>query len=549
ALALAGGLAFPGVARAGGITVPRVGGLNFSSPVEGTHGAFWWNPAALGLMDGLQISLDANITYAIGSYERTIDPNGDPAAAGRYPVEKFHAIAPGPLLGVSYRYGRVAFGVGVLVPFGRDVDYPGTEEAKTSDAASLTDALSPGRYHLVHTDFKHFYLSPGVAVEIVRDTLWVGATFNVMYGQFATWLAVDQGTSEDVTLQAISRIGAKCAGSLDMDSVCTPGADGTLTKEHPLTSLDFGFTAGLLLKPTDAFKLGASLSSGTKSHFEGRGLFTIPSALGGTTYEADVDLTYNLPWTFNVGAEYKLKRKLEIDVWYTFQNYQVHDDFLICVGAANGIEGTTDANARCADDAADNDPVAFGLLNKATVRYRGYKASHALAVGVAYPVVADMLKVGLNVMYENSSVPKSAITLASVDGKKIDVLLAAQLTPAPWLAVNLGLSYIWGPTTDNTGESDFRRSSIGCDPKNPTAAPVCGTEEFGPGDGIYKLGVFRAGIGVAVKFFQPAVTKKVDFYMPPTVTPSGESAPASAPSTTTGPAASSAPAPTTKPAP
>jgi len=544
ALAAAGcATALAAPASAGGITVPRVGGLNFSSPVEGLPSAFWWNPAALGLMPGLQIGVDLDLTVALGSYERTIDPFGAPAAAGRYPLEKFTAIAPGPLVSATFKASRITFGAALFVPYGRDVDYPGFSEADTADPTTITDATSPGRYHLLHADFKHFYLTPGVSVELVRDTVWLGATFNVMYAQFASWLAADfPANSEDPSQQTISRLGARCAGTVDDSDICSPDADGTLVKLAPLTSLDFGFTAGVLLKPTDSFKLGASISSGAKSHFEGKGLFTtfLPQ-----TYEADMDLTYKLPWTFNVGAEYKLRHKLEIDVWYTFQNYGVHENFVICVGSADGIEGSEGENALCADDAADNGRISNGLLNKAYNKYRGFKASHAVNVGVAYPVVKDKVKVGLSVMYENSAVPKSALSLASVDGKKLDFMLTALFSPTPWLDLSVGVSYIWGPKTDNTGESVFRRSSTFCDPKMPDSAPICGTEEFGPADGIYKLGVFRAGLGVTVKLFQPK-PPKTEFYIPPTTPASG---PASEPSVVPTGAPASAPAPAPAPAP
>src|SRR5205807_2337394 len=54
---------------------PFVGGMGFNGPTSGNIGAIYWNPAALGLVRGLQIMIAGTMRYTTTDVTRTpLDP-------------------------------------------------------------------------------------------------------------------------------------------------------------------------------------------------------------------------------------------------------------------------------------------------------------------------------------------------------------------------------------------------------------------------------------------------------------------------------------------
>src|SRR5437762_8192488 len=110
-------LGAPARARAAPMDDPHVGGLTFSGPTSGTLAAVYWNPAALGLVRGLQVTLAGTGRVARTTVNRTpIDPRtGQPLPGGSFAPGSVTATdvtdprqwpsGPGSFFGISTDFG------------------------------------------------------------------------------------------------------------------------------------------------------------------------------------------------------------------------------------------------------------------------------------------------------------------------------------------------------------------------------------------------------------------------------------------------------------
>src|SRR5262249_24529158 len=143
-------------ARATLLDEPFVGGLSFSGPTSGNLAAIYWNPAALGLVRGLQIMV-------AGSGRMTRTDARMPAGQATsnvlaQPVQ--WPVGPGGFLGIPWDLGADPFTIGLAPypPFVEQVHYP-----------VLVDRSEPTRYYVVDADLRNTALVPALSVRFLGD--------------------------------------------------------------------------------------------------------------------------------------------------------------------------------------------------------------------------------------------------------------------------------------------------------------------------------------------------------------------------------------------
>ncbi|MCJ2179058.1 OmpP1/FadL family transporter [Novosphingobium album (ex Hu et al. 2023)] len=147
----------------------RAQGRAFSGEAADTGvDSIWWNPAAIGGMEGGEASIHASAILPRGKVSDQgtviVRPGQAAASVGGNPVEK-NPISNGllPSGAVAYGFGKVAFGLAVSAPYAFETDYA---------------ADSWARYTADKTKLRTIDIQPAVAVQLAPG-LNLGAGLNI----------------------------------------------------------------------------------------------------------------------------------------------------------------------------------------------------------------------------------------------------------------------------------------------------------------------------------------------------------------------------------
>jgi long-chain fatty acid transport protein len=258
AAALAGGA----VAHAGGFARPNP----ISARSMGTGGAFvavaddptalHFNPAGMARLFRSQVMVGGELIVAPRTYI-PVDADGNRGE----PQQNEAPPRPLPSLGFATRFSddgvptRLAFGVGLWVPYGGQLDYPVDEDAVEAVFATRNAV---------------FEVTPGLAYEV----------------------------SEQLAIGFAARLGI---GLFDVDAV----RSGTRSEVHT-RGLGVGFTLGAMLSPSDRLSIGAVYRSPITIDNKGTATLQLPQ---GPT-EADAIVQQRWPQSAAVGVAYQAMESL-----------------------------------------------------------------------------------------------------------------------------------------------------------------------------------------------------------------------------------------------
>jgi long-chain fatty acid transport protein len=213
-------------ASAGPLDDPHVGGIGFGGPTTGDVTAVFWNPAALGLLQGTEVTVVASEQLMLSSIERApIDNRGQPGGTRTFPPvtgrgrRSSFAWPPGPgtFLGAGTAIGnRFSLAVALYTPYSQRTTF-----------AATADGQEPTRYHLLQADLRHLALVPALAFRIGNEVRFgVAPGFLFSSGR----LVFDEDT-------ALGNPGAGCDP--------TPCAENPAAARYDVGSGDDPFTASL----------------------------------------------------------------------------------------------------------------------------------------------------------------------------------------------------------------------------------------------------------------------------------------------------------------
>jgi long-subunit fatty acid transport protein len=484
-------LALP--ASASPIDDPHVGGIGWGGPSESDLTAVFWNPAALGLLQGTQVTATATLHSIRTTVLRTpIDPRtgapgGDrafPAAHGRgdlHPVS--WPPGPGGFAAVGASIGkRFTLALAAYSPFVQRLSYdpaPGGQE--------------PARYHLVEADLRSIALVPALALRI-GDHLHFGVApgflFSVAHlvfdedtalggGSGASGLAADCGGqpcgAENPAAAARYDI-ASGVGPFDSSIAFTLATGlhwhrGRFAAGVAYTTRPLGNDAGGVVVRAPHSQVRAPLRTNAASACEG-------CAFG--------QVDYGLPGFFAAGVAWRVSQTIKLSSTVRYLLSSQHKQIRVRL--------TLPAPDRPDRPLAPEQVVLHrGFLDTVDVRLRAsYQATHRVRVAV-------MLRA------ETSAVPATKLSPASVDGGLLEPAVAVEIRIGRQLSLSAGYALTLMPTLASGGSAFDPTAATQCaDADGDLNRPACRLRLSGLGrptaDGTYSSTRHSASLGATFKF-------------------------------------------------
>jgi long-subunit fatty acid transport protein len=435
-------------AHGGPLDDPHVGGIGFGGPTTGDLTAVYWNPAALGLMQGTQVTVNtsgrlSSVTVRRSPINRLGEPGGDrtfPTVTGQTTHGPLSwPPGPGTFAAVGAAIGnRFTVALAAYTPFVQQTHFGPEDE-------------QPTRYHAVDIDLRNIALVPALAFRIGSELrLGVAPGFLFSTGR----LVFD----EDTALDAGSG-GLPCgAGPCDAEN---PAAAARYDVGSGLGTFDatLSFTvAGGIHYRRGPIEAGVSVSSRPLGNDGGgvqidasRASVTPPARLGQTTVPCAEnpsacvfgDIRYDLPDVITAGVTWHLTPRMALTGIVRFLTFSRHQTVsLRVVGAQSGGLRTN-------------------MLPERIVLYRGF---HDVIEGRVRMErnFGTWLRLGLGLRADNGAVGAAHLSPAANGGPTVEPTVMAEVLVRSWLRLTLGYAFSITPEK-STGASIF----------NPRAASDC----------------------------------------------------------------------------
>ncbi len=276
--AIALGLSLPGVASAAGFMIieqdaSATGKACAVTAVADTPSAIFYNPAGLGMQEGLGIQIGDTLIFPWGEHE---DP-----ATGELTQSVFDVFYP-PTVYASYRFkGRVALGAGFFVPYGLGIEWPKSWQ---------------GFEEIVSIDLQNFTVNPTVA--------WSPLS----------WLSVGMGFDMVRSIVTIER-------GLEL-------IDDRGTLEAAGGAWGMGMNAGVLVKLFGGrLSFGLSYRSAVQLRFRGKADFDVPDAFASLLEDQPLRTSLTLPNHVAIGIAGRPHPMLQVSLDITFTTWSTFESF------------------------------------------------------------------------------------------------------------------------------------------------------------------------------------------------------------------------------
>jgi long-subunit fatty acid transport protein len=438
-------------ARAGVLDDPNVGGVGFGGPTTGDLTAIYWNPAALGLMQGVQVLLGVSAQRTSFRVARApIDPvtgaQGGSQAFAPVTGNNTHTPVswppgPGTFLGVGASVGnRFTLAIAVYTPL--------VQRAAFGAAA---DGSQPARFHAVDIDLRNVALVPALALRIGND-LRLGVAPGFLFSTARLVFDEDTGLSPSQPARcgagpcpaespaAAARYDVGSGLGLFQSSLSFTVGGGIHYRRGRL-EVGLAFSSRPLGNQGGGVEIDANRTSVTPSQLQGPNALMCPPAIPSGCVSGH--LRYDLPDIFTAGATWHATPRLAVTTVVRWLTYSRHDQInLRVVGPATGGLRTA------------------GLPER-IVLYRGFRDVIEGRVRVEREM-ATWLRLGAAVRADSGAVPAAHLSPAAVGGPTVEPALMAELRIGNWLRLTAGYALSVMPTVD-TGTSVF----------DPTAARTC----------------------------------------------------------------------------
>jgi long-chain fatty acid transport protein len=357
----------------------RTGMGNVAVGIKPSASSLFYNPGALGLLKGSEISVTGNLIFANVSYASPSDP-----AMGEYSNYTANTKSP---VGTPFAFYGVykskadnylsnfAFGLGVFTPFGSSVKY-------AEDWA--------GKAVLQNISLQAFYVQPTIAYHIYKG-LSIGAGLDLVFGSVALQKALPVNTADG----AIPNI--NLSGN---------------------SKLSLAYNVGIYYQAPKIFSVGAIYRSGANVGVKnGKVKYSnVPSALLASSFKAG---------KFN--ATLPLPDQIALGIGLTFERFSVGFD-------VNYVLWSVYKELRF-----DFDNTINNSLN--SVSARKYKNSFIFNLGAEGVVIPEKLFVRAGVYYDMSPVKNGYLTPETPDSDAIGTSVGLGVNLVKGL--NLDLAFLW----------------------------------------------------------------------------------------------------------
>lgn len=401
---------------ASGFFLSQIGGPD-TAPTDPDPTAVFWNPAALGATDRLEIQVDYISILRYAHYDREVDYQWDTAGkqwqrvAGEMKSASLFNYIPLPFVGLSYNFSDwFAAGLAFYSPYGA--------------SSTWDDSDGPQRYHSIAGRNNFYFFSPAASVKL-RDWLYLGLTLSYVRSlveseRRADFSDIVGGLPEDPSLLATMKLegfaGASIAGQLGLFI--------------DLNKIKLGFSYQLPIEINNEGKITLTPQSQK-----------LKGVIGDQVSEADARMSFTLPDHFKLSLDYYLRHDLRLRAYVEWVNWSRFDAIRIDVHRRT----ISLIPATITDEQHFHD--AFGLRTQVK-----YWLTHGFA-----------LFTGIG--FDRNAIPDETLSPVFIDSDKLAAHLGADWLVSDFLRAKLGVNYIH--YFENTVEGSARV---------PTADGVYGSE-------------------------------------------------------------------------
>ncbi len=400
-------------AHASGFAAARFGGEH-GNPTESNPTALYYNPAGIAFSEGTHLFVDGSLAIRHATWEHAQSAHDVPEPAGaegaNYGKASLTNVFGGPALGATTKFGDLAIGAGLFVPFAGRATWDKNDKLKGGAFPLAADGVA--RWHQIDGSLTSIYLTAGAAYRL--GPVSVGLSGNFIFSSVKNQQAKNLTLGDnDVTQEARS--------------------------ELDVSGRHASFAVGLMWEAlADRLWIGASYQAAP-----GIGAMkltgTLTNVSGPDARKDDVDFLQSLPDIVRLGGSYRPRKDLEVRLFGDFTRWSKLVDQCITL-----------KDRPCGINKTDGTPLPG--TGTVTDVYRGWRDTFGVRVGASYWVKpAVELFAGLG--FERSAIPDNTLdpglpdadTLAPAAGGRFEIFdklyLAASYTHIQYLG------------RDNTGKS------------------------------------------------------------------------------------------------
>ena len=449
-------------------------GTIFSGPTSGEPGSVFFNPAAMTLVRGHQLSLSGTVNFLRAQYQAArLDPNTlDPVTDEPLPFPEASLLAASPDPTLSFvsdlNTEKLRIGLGVTLPLGSGAAWDATYGGRPAST----------RYYALGAQLGQLYIGPFAAYRI-NKYISVGIGVDFIVSILRQEVLTDFGAK-------INQVVCKQAGGTGC-GLDTPlrredsRFDGLAVSEG--VGFGVGFSAGILLTPTPWLRFGASIHTGAiGGHVTTPSDFTVdvPPALVDTvddiglprsvlpdiSAKGDVLIPSPIMLLFGVTAEVAKGLELTFDYWWTESSG--NSVFLVAV--------------------THNDEA--GLIQDQAI-VGGQRDTMVLTGRAEYQILND-LRAAFRFEFSPNARPETFVSPVAIDFDKVGFGLGAAWSPIDWLTISLQYTHFvfFGRTVT---QSEYGPIA------NPTTPEIASLDKPDP-SGRYSAQADRFGLGMIAKF-------------------------------------------------
>jgi long-subunit fatty acid transport protein len=393
-------------ARAQSFVSPLVGGFVFSGPASPHVTSIYYNPAAIGIVDGTAFHLSfQGAADAIGMSRAPIDPaTGAVTTAGApgartFAAAKERTFAPGGFFGLTSDLGtdNVTLGVAVYTPY--------YEQRAPGKPQALPGQDGATRYHLLEMTQYHLFITPVVSFRVAKE-FYIGAGVDIVWSDLAN-LVFDRDAALDGKLCDVAANGVEADSCVERVKV----HGSTWSASVPV---------GILIRPFRRLDIGITYRSGlfgtsrANVPYVGSGSLQRPGDPG--PQDVFARTTTHVPHMLLAGVQLDLTPRLDLGLSGRWIHWSPDEVMEIRLSSATPNER----------DVPERIPL-----------FRGYRDTFALKALLGWRPVSQ-LRLGFGAIVQSPSVSTRAVSPAVVDGWQLWGLLLAEVQATRWMSVSGG---------------------------------------------------------------------------------------------------------------
>jgi long-chain fatty acid transport protein len=411
---------WPRGAHAAGFAAARFGGEH-GTVVTTNPTALYYNPAGIGFSEGTDVLLDGNLALRGASWTHSQAPTDPPEPAGGQGSNTGEAhlfnVFGGPALGVTTRFGALALGAGLFVPFGGMESWAKNDKFVNSQQYPLA-ADGVQRWHIIDGQLAFIYGTLGAAYKL--GPLSVGVSGNIVFS------SVTESQAKNPLGAGLPETEREGRANLDVGGTFGSFGAGAMVEAIPKR---LWLAASYQAQPG----MGPQTLSGT---------LKITSPLVNSNYK--VTFTQALPDIVRAGVRWRAKDDLELRLFGDYTRWSVMRTQCVAV-----------QGHPCAVYADGSDASGGTVANFR----RNWHDTYGVRAGASYWLKPE-IEVLAGTGFETPATPDATLDPGIADADEVELTLGGRVLIAGWFYLGASYTHLQYFDRDNTGKSTLANAQV-----------------------------------------------------------------------------------------